>query len=166
MRTLTKRSLAVATGALALAGGALVVPNLASAQTAATFTVSPTTASEGDTVLFTATGCELEGVEEPAVSIELLDNVFAYDLNVIQGTAAYAWDIPAPDQFEPGTYQFSATCYDKADPEGGPGFVYDDVASLTINTAPASTTTTAAPTPSTAKPAVAAAAVTQPAFTG
>ena len=164
MRFTLRRSLAVTAGAAALLGGALIAPNLAGAQTTESFTVSPTSAYEGQTVTFTVTGCVLEGVDSPAFGITLFDNVFAFDQAVdADGTGSYAFTIPAAEDLEPGSNTFIADCYDPENTENG--FVYEDQAVLDITAAPPSSSTSTS-TSTTAAPAAAAAATVTPAFTG
>ncbi len=163
MRFTLRRSLAVTAGAAALLGGALIAPNLAGAQTAESFTVSPSSAYAGQTVTFTVTGCVLDGVDAPNFGITLLDNVVASDVPVDEdGTGTFALEIPSVEGLEVGTYSFTADCYDPENFENG--FVYQQQAVLDITAAPPTTTSTT--TSPTTAPAAAEAATVTPAFTG
>ena len=165
MRFTLRRSLVAGVGAAALLGGALIAPNLAGAQVTASFTLSPSSATAGETVTFAVTGCFLEGVESPLFAIDMNENTFATDIAVdADGAGSYQFTIPSAADMEPDSYTFSASCYDPENPETI-GFTYEETPVLTITAAaPTTTSTTAAPT--TTAPAAAAAATVNPSFTG
>ena len=165
MRTLTTRSLAVAAGALALAGGAVVVPGMAGAQASdPQFSATPTTVVPGDVVTFTATDCSgTEQYPQDDLSVIVANIGGGVKLSTDEtGTASGPWTVAAG--FGPGTYVFTATCGADVGADFVPLFTYDTTVTLTVG---APSPTTAPTTPTTAPAAVAAkAATTSPAFTG
>lgn len=170
----TRRRGAKLLAAAGLLGAVTLLPALpAGAQPEATFSASPTTASSGDIVTFTATGCVIDDPDATTYVViqdETEESVVEVPTDDA-GTAVYV--APVTDDAVPGSYDFEAICTVETDDSADILFYYEDAVTVTITastpttTAP-SPTTTAAPgstTSTTAAPAASAAVVT-PRFAG
>jgi len=116
------------------------------AQSAPVFSVSPSSATVGDTLTLSASGCVAEGVDQ--ADLEVFVYVEGFDIGdsfPTDADGAMSFVTPPLDADTAGEqYVFAATCTDLSGEEPVVVFRYDQIVTVSV-AAPATATTTPAP---------------------